>query len=67
MAQYHRVNAGSITDATLRKIVNIGTADTDGGDAHLNFSGSGRGSFRRVDQAKGAALVEFGELQSGGP
>jgi hypothetical protein len=47
--------------------VNIGAADSDSGNADLNFSGSGRGDFRRVDQAKGAALVEFGELQRGVP
>jgi len=45
----HRVHAGRIAHATIREIVQVGTADADGGDTGLNFAWSGIGDGRSVN------------------
>ena len=61
MTKHHRVNTGAVADTAFGKIVGVGAANTDCGDAHLYLAGFGIGGRRGVDQPEGVALVEFGK------
>src|SRR4051812_35240906 len=40
MSKHHRIDAGSVSDASLEVSMHVGAADPHGFDSHLNFPGT---------------------------
>jgi hypothetical protein len=62
MADDHGIDAARFAHAAFRKIVQIGTADADGGDAYLNLAWPRVRGRRRIHETKRMGLVKFSDL-----